>query len=341
MYIIAEAGVNHNGSEELALQLIKIAADAGADAVKFQTFKANKLVLKGAATASYQKKNTGNSDQYNMLESLELPKSSFRKLFDYCRKLDIEFLSTPFDMDSAQFLINMGMKKIKIPSGEITNLPFIKSLAKFNVPIILSTGMSNIEEVQDAINTIKISRDEENFIEPLFKMVSILHCTSNYPASDEAVNLNAILTLKKEFNLPIGYSDHTEGIIVSVAAVAIGATIIEKHFTIDQNLPGPDHRSSIDGNALKTLIADARRISRCLGDGQKIPAKSEEAIKKLVRRSIVLTKDLSSGQVIQDNHIELLRPGNGISPKYIDKVLGSVLNKNKKSGDFISWEDLD
>jgi sialic acid synthase SpsE len=172
-------------------------------------------------------------------------------------------------------------------------------------------------------------------------MLSILHCTSNYPASDETVNLNAILTLKKEFNLPIGYSDHTEGIIVSVAAVAIGAIIVEKHFTVDQNLPGPDHRSSIDGSALKTLIADAQRISRCLGDGKKIPAKSEEVMQKLVRRSIVLTKDLPSGQIIKDNDIELLRPGNGISPKFIDKVLGSVLNKNKKSGDFISWEDLD
>ena len=340
MYIIAEAGVNHNGSEELAMKLIEVAAKAGAHAVKFQTFKADRLVSRGTATAAYQQQQTGTLDQFDMLKDLELSETSYVRLFDHCKTLDIEFLSTPFDLESAQFLVDLGMEKIKVPSGEISNIPLIRGLAKYDLPIILSTGMAEMEEIQDAVSAIEDVRQESKMKQPLSEKLCLLHCTSNYPTNDENVNLKAITTMMKTFNLPIGYSDHTEGIVVSLAAAALGAVVLEKHFTIDRSLPGPDHKASIEPDTLKTLIDDAMRVSRCLGDGIKKPTDSEMEIKKLVRRSVVLNKSLSAGHCIIQGDIQLLRPGTGIAPKDIDKVIGAELAVDKKAGDLLEWEDL-
>jgi len=244
--VIAEAGVNHNGSEQMALRLVETAAEAGADAVKFQTFKAENLVAKGAVTADYQKKQTGSADQYSMLKSLELTEALHLKIFERCRDCGIEFMSTPFDLEAAEFLLSMGMARIKIPSGELTNLPFVEALSAFNKPMFLSTGMANLEEVSEAVEIIGKTRKEHGFLDPIAEMLTLLHCTSNYPARNEDVNLRAMQTMAQELKLPVGYSDHTEGTLVSVAAVAMGASIIEKHFTLDRNLPGPDHQASLE-----------------------------------------------------------------------------------------------
>lgn len=340
MYVIAEAGVNHNGSEELAMELIDVAAKAGAQAVKFQTFKAEKLVAKGTATAKYQQQQTGNTDQFAMLKGLELQESAYPRLIEHCNRLGIEFLSTPFDIESAHFLVDLGMNKIKVPSGELTNIPFIKQLASFDLPLILSTGMADMDEVNDAVNVIKQARIELGFVTPLSQMLTILHCTSNYPAADENVNLSAITTLKNSFDVPIGYSDHTEGIVVSVAAAALGAVVLEKHFTTDCNLPGPDHKASIEAGALAELVAQAQRVARCLGTGVKQPTKSELPIKKLVRRSIVAATDLRTGHCITKDDLMLLRPGTGIAPKEFEAVVGRVLNTNIAAGDLLTWDDL-
>jgi len=238
-FIIAEAGVNHNGSEDLAFKLIDIAANAGADAIKFQTFKAEHLVLRGTSTAEYQQRHTGASDQFQMLKELELSDALHLKLFERCQDRGIEFMSTPFDLDAADMLMNLGMKHLKIPSGELTNLPFIKKLASYNCPIILSTGMSSINEVKDAVNCIHDERKKLGYSQPLSERLTLLHCTSNYPTKPEDVNLKAMVSLKNTFSLPVGYSDHTEGCLISTAAVAMGAAVIEKHFTLDKTLPGP------------------------------------------------------------------------------------------------------
>lgn len=339
MYIIAEAGVNHNGSEELAMQLVEVAAKAGAHAVKFQTFKADKLVLQGTPAAAYQQQ-TGSFDQFDMLKALELSEGTYSRLVDHCKAHDIEFLSTPFDLESAQFLIDLGMKKIKVPSGELTNIPLIRGLAKYDLPIILSTGMADIEEVADAVHAIEAVRQENNMAQPLSEKLYLLHCTSNYPAADENVNLTAMITLKKCFDLPIGYSDHTEGTVVSVAAAALGAVVLEKHFTTDRELPGPDHQASIEPDVLKSLVDDVMRVSRCLGNGLKKPTDSETAIKELVRRSVILNKALPAGHRLIQDDINLLRPGTGIAPKYVDNVVGAVLLVDKGAGELLKWEDL-
>ena len=340
MYVIAEAGVNHNGSEELAMQLVEVAAAAGAHAVKFQTFKAEKLVTKGTATAAYQQQQTGDTDQFSMLKALELSEATYTRLFERCKALSIDFLSTPFDLESAQFLVDLGMEKIKVPSGELTNIPLIQGLAKYNLPLILSTGMADMDEVQDAVAAIESVRQTLGFREPLAEKLSILHCTSNYPAADENVNLSAISTLQNNFDLPIGYSDHTQGIVVSVAAVALGAVILEKHFTLDRQLPGPDHQASIEPAALKSLIDDAARISRCLGDGIKQPTVSEKPIKELVRRSAVLVSAVTVGQQLSEQDIQFLRPGTGIAPKYVNQIIGAVMATDKPAGTVLQWEDL-
>ncbi|MGI9318964.1 MAG: N-acetylneuraminate synthase family protein, partial [bacterium] len=250
-YVIAEAGVNHNGSGELALKLVETAAKAGADAVKFQTFKAETLVAKGTATAEYQKRQTRSDDQYAMLKELELSEDVHRKLIAHCQKHNIEFMSTPFDIGAAKFLHELGMERLKVPSGELTNLPYIRSLSEFNKRMILSTGMSSMEEVIEAVVAIQEVRTDNNFTEPLHQKLTLLHCTSNYPARIENVNLNAMQTMARELELPVGYSDHTEGVLVASCAVAMGAVIIEKHFTLDRNMPGPDHRASLEPGELQ------------------------------------------------------------------------------------------
>ncbi|WP_372738510.1 N-acetylneuraminate synthase [Neptunomonas sp.] len=339
-FIIAEAGVNHNGSAELALKLVDAAAEAGADAVKFQTFKADKLVTKYAATAEYQKKHTGSDDQYTMLKSLELSDDFHKVLFEHCKRKDIEFISTPFDKDAADFLVGLGMEKLKVPSGELTNIPLIEHFAAYNKPIILSTGMADLGEVREAVNAVQAIRDQKGFKEPLADKLTILHCTSNYPTRNEDVNLKAIQTIACEFALPVGYSDHTKGTLISVASVAMGATVVEKHFTLDKNLSGPDHQSSLEPDELASMVKQIRQVSTCLGDGIKVPRANELPIRELVRRSVVLARDMKLGDTLQPDDLVLLRPGTGIPPKDLATLLGRKLKASKCAGELLSWDDL-
>ncbi len=339
-FVIAEAGVNHNGSEELALQLVEGAAKAGADAVKFQTFKAAELVAKGTATAEYQKEQTGDNDQFAMLEKLEMTKALHQKLMKHCRKYDIEFMSTPFDIEAARFLLELGMERLKIPSGELTNLPFIRELAAFNKPMILSTGMASLEEVQETVMVIRGEREKRDFSESLAEVLTLLHCTSNYPTHNEDVNLKAMQTMATELGLPVGYSDHTNGTLISVAAVGMGATIIEKHFTLDRSLPGPDHQASLEAEELGLMVKQIRQVEDCLGDGIKAPRPSELPVRDLVRRSVTLMADKVAGEVIQAEDLVLLRPGIGIPPKQLSQVIGKRLKATQKAGTTLVWQDL-
>lgn len=339
-FIIAEAGVNHNGSEEIALRMIEVAASSGANAIKFQSFSSEKLVSKNANTAIYQQNNTGESNQYSMLKKLEMSQPMQKKIFAYCNKLGIEFMSTPFDEDAADFLIGLGMKRIKISSGELTNFPFLKKLASFNLPLILSTGMSSMAEVGDAIKIIKSQSKLELPLEDNEIALSLLHCTSNYPTKIKDVNLKAMQSMANEFSLPVGYSDHTKGLLIPVAAVAMGATIIEKHFTLDKNLPGPDHSASLNPEELNEMVRQIREVEECLGDGVKVPRKSEIPIREIVRRSVVLKVDKLAGDEIQFSDLELLRPGNGIKPRDMKKIVGKRLSDDYKAGTTLQWEFL-
>ncbi len=340
-FIIAEAGVNHNGSEELAIKLVEVAAKAGADAVKFQSFRAEALAKPGTQLAEYQKKQTGGNDQFSMLQSLELSPSLHKKLKKRCDELDIEFMSTPFDEQSADFLLDLGVKRLKLPSGEITNFPLISHLAKSNIPLIISTGMSTLEEVQEAVQCFRETRESCQYKEPLPEKLTLLHCTSNYPALPKDVNLRAMHTLKNKFNLPVGYSDHTEGIFISAAAVALGAKIVEKHFTLDRSLPGPDHSASLEPSELIEMIKNIRSISNALGDGIKAPCESELPIRSLVRKSITLNRELKAGEKLDSAMLVLLRPGNGIPPKEINKVVNLKVRNNLPQWHTLQWTDLE
>jgi len=339
-YVIAEAGVNHNGSERLAIQMIDWASASVADAVRFQTFKAKELASIYTNITDYQKNNTNEKNQFSMLEKLEISKGLHIKLFDKCNDLNIEFLSTPFDIDSAKFLIDLGMKKIKIPSGEITNLPFIEKLSEFNIPMILSTGMSSLEEVKDVVKTIQKIRKINKFTDSLSQVLTILHCTSNYPAKYQDVNLKAMHTLSSEFKVPVGYSDHTKGIKVASLAVAMGAKVIEKHFTLDKNMDGPDHQASLDPKELFKMIEEIRETEECLGSGVKLPRSSEIPIRDLVRRSVALAKDKNIGETLELGDLKILRPGDGIPPVDLQKVAGKIIIKDLKKGCILRWSDL-
>lgn len=340
-FIIAEAGVNHNGSVDLALKLVEAAKRAGADAVKFQTFSAERLARPGAPKAEYQRRQTGDGDQFSMLKSLELPRADYRRLVDRCREVGIEFMSTPFDEDAADFLVSLGMQRVKIPSGEITNLPFLGHAARFGVPIVLSTGMSTLEEVDEAVSSIARARREKDLNEPLAQRLTLLHCTSNYPAAEVDVNLRAMQTLASRFGLPVGYSDHTAGTAIAVAAVAMGATVIEKHFTLDRGLPGPDHQASIESAELARMIAEIRIVETGLGDGRKIPRPSELPVRDLVRRSVTLVRNLPAGRVLVREDVALLRPGTGIPPKDLTRILGRRIRTPLSSGTVLEWEHLE
>lgn len=339
-FVIAEAGVNHNGSLDLALQMVDTAARCGADAVKFQTFKADKLVRRGASKAAYQLANTGVGDQHSMLSSLELSESMHHVLFDRCTTLGIEFMSTPFDEDSAEFLLDLGMRRIKISSGEITNYPLLRFLSRKNIPLILSTGMSTLDEVQHACSVISAERISVGLDEPLSKILSILHCTSNYPAQLQDVNLRAMITIAEATDVPVGYSDHTLGVSVSTAAVACGASIIEKHFTLDKSLPGPDHPASLSPDELTLLIQNIRSVESALGSPLKCPTKSELPVRDLVRRSVTSSRDLAAGKPIVLDDICLLRPGTGIPPCDLNNVLGRTLKTSISAGTTLNWGDF-
>lgn len=314
-YIIAEAGVNHNGSLDLAHKMVDIARECGADAVKFQTFRASALASRRAPLAEYQKKGVGAADQISMLKKYELSNEAHRELKEHCEERGIEFLSTAFDIESLNVLVSLKVRRLKIPSGEITNLPLLRSIGHLQKPTILSTGMSTLSDVEGAVEVLLqcgVSRQE----------LTILHCTSAYPTPSGQANLRAMHTLKHAFNCDVGYSDHTEGIHIAIAAVAIGATTIEKHFTTDRSLPGPDHRASVEPDQLAALVRSIRDVEQSLGDGIKnlMPA---EAMNRLpARRSIVAARNISPGEVIEKDMLACRRPGDGLSPMRLDELLG-------------------
>ncbi|MBR2526666.1 N-acetylneuraminate synthase [bacterium] len=323
-FIIAEAGVNHNGSFELAKQLVDKASEAGCDCIKFQTFKAENLVNKSAKKADYQIKNTNNDDsQYKMLKNLELSYDKFSQLKEYCELKNIMFLSTPFDLESADFLNNLGMTIFKIPSGEITNLPYLRKINSFGKKVILSTGMANLDEINDALNVLKNCD------------VSLLHCTTEYPCPYDNVNMNAMLTIKNKFNLPVGYSDHTQGIEIPVMAVAMGAKIIEKHFTLNKTMEGPDHKASLEPNELKQMVKSIRNIELAFGNGIKKPQENEKKNIEIVRKSIVAKCDIKKGEKFTEENLTVKRPANGISPMRWDEIIGKTALKNYSSDEII------
>jgi N-acetylneuraminate synthase/N,N'-diacetyllegionaminate synthase len=327
VFIIAEAGVNHNGDLNLAKKLIDAAKEAGADAVKFQSFKAENVVTKTAQKAKYQKQTTGSGEsQYEMIKKLELSSADFKKLALYARKKGILFLSTPFDKESVDLLDELDVPAFKIASGEITNFPLIRHIAKKGKPVILSTGMSTLEEIDEALHVIKSVG---------IKDIVLLQCVTAYPAKVEDMNLRAMQTLESTFKLPVGLSDHTIGIVVPIAAVALGAVVIEKHFTLDTNLPGPDHKASLQPEELKQMIEAIREVEKAIGDGSKRPTAEEEEIKKVARRSIVARIDIPQGAVIAEEMLAIKRPGTGIEPKYLDKVVGKVAKAMIKRDELI------
>ena len=329
--IIAEAGVNHNGDIETAKRLIDVAADAGVDYVKFQTFKANKIVTKQAKRADYQNKNTKDFDtQYEMLKKLELNEDSHHLLIKYCNHKGIKFLSTGFDLDSLEFLNKIGIRLAKIPSGEITNYPYLKKVAQLYSEVILSTGMSDMDDINKALAILlKFGVKKEN--------ITILHCNSEYPTPMSDVNLKAMLHIQTELNVKIGYSDHTLGIEVPIAAVALGARVIEKHFTLDRNLPGPDHRASLEPNELKSMVNSIRNIEKALsGSGIKEPSKSELKNKQIIRKSIIAIKPITEGEIFNNRNIGTKRPGTGISPMKWESVIGQASKYNFEQDELIS-----
>jgi len=334
--IIAEAGVNHNGSLENAFRLIDAAVEAGVDYVKFQTFKAAKLVSGKAKKADYQVENTKDAaeSQLEMLQKLELSENDHERLIQYCVEKNIKFFSTAFDLASLQYLSTIGLNMVKIPSGEITNLPYLRLAAKLFDRVILSTGMATLEDIRLALIVfLDAGTRKEN--------ITILHCNTEYPTPMLDVNLKAMLTIGEEFGTAIGYSDHTLGIEVPIAAVALGATMIEKHYTLDRNLPGPDHIASLEPNELKAMVSAIRNIeSALLGSGIKEPSGSESKNMAIARKSIHLSVDKALGETITEQDLEMLRPGDGISPMKMDEIIGKRLNKDLTAGSKLSLLDL-
>lgn len=328
--IIAEAGVNHNGSLEIAKRLVDEASSAGVDIIKFQTFKAEKLVSKAAKQAEYQKKNIGKGEetQYAMLKKLELSNEQHEELIAYCKSKNIRFFSTAFDMDSIDYLHSLDLGLWKIPSGEITNYPYLKKIASYKEPVILSTGMCELTDIENAINVLVgngVSKD----------IITVLHCNTEYPTPMKDVNLKAMLEIKEKFGVKIGYSDHTEGIEVPIAAVALGATVIEKHFTLDRNMEGPDHKASLEPSELKVMVRSIRNIEQALGTGHKTISESERKNIEIARKSIVAAKDIKEGDIFTEDNITVKRPGNGISPMEWENVIGKVAKRNFQEEELI------
>jgi N-acetylneuraminate synthase len=331
-FIIAEAGVNHNGSIEKAKKLIDAAVEAGVDAVKFQTFNTDKLVTKSAPKANYQNETTDKDEsQYNMLKKLELSKKDHEILLDYCSEKNIKFMSTPFSFDTVDLLEEIGIDIYKIGSSDTNNLPLLKYIASKNKPIILSTGMSNLTEVSEAVDTIK-KTGNNNLV--------LLHCVSNYPADYENVNLKVMNTMRKAFDLIVGYSDHTLGIEVPIAAVAMGAKAIEKHFTLDKTMEGPDHKASLNPEELKQMVSSIRNIEKSLGVSIKKPTINEIDNKNTVRKSLVINKKMNKNEIIKKENLEIKRPGTGIEPKFLDIINGMKLIRDVKEDQILVWEDF-
>ena len=334
--IIAEAGVNHNGSLVLAKRLIDKAAEAGADIVKFQTFKASKLATKAARKAAYQRANFQEHDdsQYGMLKKLELNEEMHLELMAYCKQCGISFLSTGFDEDSIDLLDKLDMPFYKIPSGEITNKPYLQHIAKKGKPVVMSTGMSTIDDIREALNVLTDTGLD-------LSKIAVLHCNTEYPTPMEDVNLLAMHHIGDTFGVKVGYSDHTKGIEVPIAAVALGAEIIEKHFTLDRKMEGPDHKASLEPDELKAMVQAIRNIELAIsGSGEKEITNSERPNVSVARKSIHIAVPMMSGDVIQQNHLVMKRPGDGISPMLIDEVIGKSVNRDLTEDHKLNWEDL-
>ena len=333
VFIIAEAGVNHNGKMELAYKLVDAAKEAGVDAVKFQIFKSEKLISKSTKMADYQKENLKeNISQLDMVKKLELSYEDFIKINEYCKEKGIMFMATPFDNDSLDFLVDtLKVDVLKIGSGDLNNYPFLEKVALKNKEIILSTGMSNLSDIEGALDFISQYTDKE---------VKVLHCTTNYPCPMDEVNLKAMNTIKDAFQVVVGYSDHTLGIEVPIAAVALGAEIIEKHFTLDKTMEGPDHIASLEPNELKEMTRTIRNIEKALGSGIKKPNKSEVKIQSIVKRKIVLAKDVETNQVLTENDLEYKRCENGIESKYYKSIIGKKVKRKIDADSPLKWEDI-
>ena len=328
--IIAEAGVNHNGSMKIAKQLVDAAVEASVDIIKFQTFKAEKLVSKTAKQAEYQKNNIGdgNDSQYEMLKKLELSEENHEELIAYCREKGIRFWSTAFDFESMDYLYSLGLGLWKIPSGEITNYPFIRKIASYGEDVIMSTGMCEKKDIQNAMDVLLRYGVRK-------EQITLLHCNTQYPTPFQDVNLNAMASIMHEFDIQVGYSDHTLGIEVPIAAVALGAKVIEKHFTIDRNLPGPDHKASLEPHELKSMVSAIRHIEQALGNGIKRVSDSEKANIPVARKSIVAACPIKKGELLTEENLTVKRPGTGLSPMLWNEVVGTIAIKDYEEEDLI------
>lgn len=328
--IIAEIGVNHNGDIEIAKQLVDVAADAGADTVKFQTFITEEEIIVDTPKAAYQQVTTDeNESQFDMLKNLELSRDAHFELLDYCKQKNIEFMSSPFDMVSIDLLEELNVDTIKVPSGEITNVPYLRKIARLNKNLIISTGMAVYEEVEAALNVLTAAGTAK-------EKITVLHCTSEYPAPMDSINLLAMNSLASHFDVQVGYSDHTQGVEVSVAAVALGATIIEKHITLDNTMDGPDHAASMEPDELKLLVNSIRNIEKALGDGNKSPSENELATKMVVRKKIVANASIAAGEVLSESNLTTKRAPSGIDASQWDKVIGLTASKSYQLNDLVN-----
>ena len=340
-FVIAEAGVNHNGSLDLALKLVDVAADAGADAVKFQTFTAETLVGEGVGKATYQERSSSGGDQRAMLKALELGYADHERLQGRCAARGIEFMSTPFDDAALDFLVGLGVRRLKVASGELTNRPFLQRIAATGLPVIISTGMATLEEVGAAVGWVRAVGGQPSTQSGTGPALTLLHCTSNYPADCADVNLLAMVTMHERFNLPVGYSDHTAGVVIAPAAVALGASVIEKHFTLDRRLPGPDHAASLEIDELRAMVGAIRDVEAARGDGVKAPRASELPVRSLVRRSVAVRLTLPAGHVLRRDDLTTMRPESGIAPANIDAVPGRRLKRALAAGSVVRDSDLE
>ena len=333
VFVIAEAGVNHNGDVARALQLCNAAKKAGADAVKFQTFRAEDLVVRGAPTAEYQARQTGDQDQYAMLERLELSEDHHQKIKAHCDAIGIEFFSTPFSISAVDMLVKLGVKRLKLSSGELTHRALVEHAAATQLPLLMSTGMGTMNEIIEAVAWVSAARGH-------LRDVVVLHCTSAYPAPDETLNLLAMQSMARELKMAIGYSDHSLGIEAPLAAVALGAVVVEKHLTLDRHLPGPDHSASLEPDEFLRMVQGIRRVSAMLGDGVKVPLPEERDTARVARRSVVAAIDIAAGEVITARMLICRRPATGIAPRDMQRVMGQSARVSIAAGSVLQWDQL-
>lgn len=333
VFVIAEAGVNHNGDLDLALRLCDAARAAGADAVKFQTFRAQDLVVPGAPTAEYQQRQTGEQDQFAMLQRLELSPAQHQAIQTHCERIGIEFFSTPFSLEAVDFLVGLGVRRLKLSSGELTHRALVERAAAASLPLLMSTGMATLAEIREALQWVAGVRGH-------LQGVTVMHCTSAYPAADTALNLRAIVTMARDLGVPVGYSDHSEGIEASLAAAALGATVIEKHLTLDRGLPGPDHSASLEPNEFERMVQGIRRIAAMLGDGVKEPTPEEQDTARVARRSVVTAVDIPAGATISADMLMCRRPATGIAPRDMALLVGRVTKQAIAAGTLLGWDQL-